>query len=385
MKAVTWQGNQKMEIRNVDDPKIVEPTDAIIRITATAICGSDLHLYHHGEAVLEKGYVVGHEPMGIVEEVGPAVKKLKKGQRVVIPFNISCGHCHFCTHEMESQCDRSNPDQLYGGLFGFGRLNGNHWGGQAEYLRVPFADSTSFIVPDNDLADEKVLFLSDILPTAYWSVQNANVKKGDTVVVLGSGPVGLFAQKFAAMAGAERVIAVDPVQHRIDKAARYNHVETYLLEDTQSAGKELYELAKGGADVIIDCVGMDGLEPVKEKAKNLVSLQSGTISPIQMAAQAVKKFGTVQITGVYMTPASSYPLQEFFMRDITVKHGQAPIVHLMPKIYEMIAAGLFDPTQIITHAMPLADAARAYEIFDKKEDKNIKVVLKPYLCSHIGE
>ncbi len=377
MKAVTWQGNQKMEIRNVDDPKIVEPTDAIIRITATAICGSDLHLYHHGEAVLEKGYVVGHEPMGIVEEVGPAVKKLKKGQRVVIPFNISCGHCHFCTHEMESQCDRSNPDQLYGGLFGFGRLNGNHWGGQAEYLRVPFADSTSFIVPDNDLADEKVLFLSDILPTAYWSVQNANVKKGDTVVVLGSGPVGLFAQKFAAMAGAERVIAVDPVQHRIDKAARYNHVETYLLEDTQSAGKELYELAKGGADVIIDCVGMDGLEPVKEKAKNLVSLQSGTISPIQMAAQAVKKFGTVQITGVYMTPASSYPLQEFFMRDITVKHGQAPIVHLMPKIYEMIAAGLFDPTQIITHAMPLADTARAYEIFDKKEDKNIKVVLKP--------
>lgn len=377
MKAVTWQGKQKMEIRNVEDPKILEPTDAIIRITATAICGSDLHLYHHGEAVLEKGYVVGHEPMGIVEEVGSAVTKLKKGQRVVIPFNISCGHCHFCLNEMESQCDRSNSDQLYGGLFGFGILNGNHWGGQAEYLRVPFADTTSFIVPDNDLADEKILFLSDILPTAYWSVQNAGVRQGDTVIVLGSGPVGLFAQKFATMAGASRVIAVDPVQHRIDKAGRYNNVETFLLEDVQNAGTDLYELTKGGADVIIDCVGMDGLEPVKEKAKNLVSLQSGTISPIQIAAKAAKKFGTVQITGVYMTPASSYPLQEFFMRDITVKHGQAPVVHLMPKIYEMIADNLFDPAQIITHAMPLADAARAYEIFDKKEDKNIKVVLKP--------
>lgn len=377
MKAVTWQGKQKMEIRNVEDPKILEPTDAIIRITATAICGSDLHLYHHGEAVLEKGYVVGHEPMGIVEEVGSAVTKLKKGQRVVIPFNISCGHCHFCLNEMESQCDRSNSDQLYGGLFGFGSLNGNHWGGQAEYLRVPFADTTSFIVPDNDLADEKVLFLSDILPTAYWSVQNAGVKQGDTVIVLGSGPVGLFAQKFATIAGASRVIAVDPVQHRIDKAGRYNNVETFLLEDVQNAGTDLYELTKGGADVIIDCVGMDGLEPVKEKAKNLVSLQSGTISPIQIAAKAAKKFGTVQITGVYMTPASSYPLQEFFMRDITVKHGQAPVVHLMPKIYDMIADNLFDPAQIITHAMPLADAARAYEIFDKKEDKNIKVVLKP--------
>ena len=377
MKAVTWQGKQKMEIRNVEDPKILEPTDAIIRITATAICGSDLHLYHHGEAVLEKGYVVGHEPMGIVEEVGSAVTKLKKGQRVVIPFNISCGHCHFCLNEMESQCDRSNSDQLYGGLFGFGSLNGNHWGGQAEYLRVPFADTTSFIVPDNDLADEKVLFLSDILPTAYWSVQNAGVKQGDTVIVLGSGPVGLFAQKFATMAGASRVIAVDPVQHRIDKAGRYNNVETFLLEDVQNAGTDLYELTKGGADVIIDCVGMDGLEPVKEKAKNLVSLQSGTISPIQIAAKAAKKFGTVQITGVYMTPASSYPLQEFFMREITVKHGQAPVVHLMPKIYEMIADNQFDPAQIITHAMPLADAARAYEIFDKKEDKNIKVVLKP--------
>ena len=278
---------------------------------------------------------------------------------------------------MESQCDNSSEDTLYGGLFGFGKMNGNHWGGQAEFLRVPFADFTSFIVPESTIPDEKVLFLSDILPTAYWSVQNAGVKKDDTVIVLGSGPVGLFAQKFAVMAGAKRVIAVDPVAHRLEKASSYNQVETFQLDDLATSADELYELTKGGADVIIDCVGMDGLEPVKEKAKNLVSLQSGTISPIQMAAKAVKKFGTVQITGVYMTPASSYPLQEFFMRNIDVKHGQAPVIHLMPKIYDMIADGLFDPSQIITHTMPLADDAKAYEIFDKKEDKNIKVVLKP--------
>lgn len=377
MRAVTWQGKQTMEVRNVEDPTIIEPTDAIIRITATAICGSDLHLYHHGGAVLEKGYVVGHEPMGIVEEVGSQVSKLKKGDRVVIPFNIGCGHCHFCTHQMESQCDNSVPDQDFGGLFGFGKLNGNYWGGQAEFLRVPFADFTSFVVPETSIPDEKVLFLSDILPTAYWSVENAGVKSGDTVIVLGSGPVGLFVQKFAAMKGAKRVIAVDPVPHRLEKAQSYNQVETYLLDDLSSSGNELFEITKGGADVIIDCVGMDGLEPAKEKAKNLVSLQSGTISPLQMAAKAIKKFGTLQVTGVYMTPASSYPLNEFFMRNISVKHGQAPVIHLMPKIYEMIANNEIDPTQIITHSMGLEQAAQAYEIFDQKADNNIKVVLKP--------
>ena len=377
MKAVTWQGKEKMEVRNVPDPQIKDSRDAIIRITATAICGSDLHLYHHGQAVLEKDYVVGHEPMGIVEEVGADVKKLKKGDRVVIPFNISCGHCHFCTHHMESQCDISNPDQIYGGLFGFGKLNGNYAGGQAEFLRVPFADTTSFIVPETTIPDEKVLFLSDILPTAYWSVLNAGVKKGDTVIVLGSGPVGLFAQKFAVMAGAKRVIAVDAVEHRLSLAKSYNGVETFDFTDSSDSGTELYELTKGGADVVIDCVGMDGVEPLKEKAKNLVSFQVGTILPIQMAAKAVKKFGTIQITGVYMTPASSYPLNELFMRDITVKHGQAPVIHLMPEIYQMIAEEKIDPTQIITHSMPLDQAAEAYEIFDKKADNNVKVVLKP--------
>lgn len=379
MRAVTWQGNEKMEVRNVPDPTIQEPTDMIVRITATAICGSDLHLYHNGKPVMEEDYVVGHEPMGIVEEVGPDVKKVKKGDRVVIPFNIGCGECHFCTHEMESQCDNSNPNPAFdnGGLFGFGKMHGNYPGGQAEFLRVPFADFTSFIVPENNLPDEKVLFLSDIVPTAYWSVENSGVKEGDTVIILGSGPVGLFAQKFAKMKGAKRVIAVDNVKHRLEHARNTNNVETVNFKDVTEVGKFLYDTTSGGADVVIDCVGMDGVMPAREKAKTLLSVQSGTISPLVTASESVKKFGTVQITGVYMTPSASFPLNDFFNRDITLKTGQAPVIHLMPKLYDMIEKNVFDPTDIITHTMPLEQAAKAYDIFDKKADQNIKVILKP--------
>lgn len=379
MRAVTWQGNEKMEVRNVPDPTIQEPTDMIVRITATTICGSDLHLYHNGKPVMEEDYVVGHEPMGIVEEVGPGVKKVKKGDRVVIPFNIGCGECHFCTHEMESQCDNSNPNPAFdnGGLFGFGKMHGNYPGGQAEFLRVPFADFTSFVVPENDLPDEKVLFLSDIVPTAYWSVESSGVKEGDTVIILGSGPVGLFAQKFAKMKGAKRVIAVDNVKHRLDHAHKTNNVETVNFKDVTEVGKFLYDTTNGGADVVIDCVGMDGVAPAKEKAKTLLSVQSGTISPLVTASESVKKFGTVQVTGVYMTPSASFPINDFFNRNVILKTGQAPVIHLMPKLYDMIEKNLFDPTDIITHTMPLEQAAQAYDIFDKKADQNIKVILKP--------
>ena len=379
MRAVTWQGNEKMEVRNVPDPTIQEPTDMIVRITATAICGSDLHLYHNGKPVMEEDYVVGHEPMGIVEEVGPGVKKVKKGDRVVIPFNIGCGECHFCTHEMESQCDNSNPNPAFdnGGLFGFGKMHGNYPGGQAEFLRVPFADFTSFVVPENDLPDEKVLFLSDIVPTAYWSVESSGVKEGDTVIILGSGPVGLFAQKFAKMKGAKRVIAVDNVKHRLDHAHKTNNVETVNFKDVTEVGKFLYDTTNGGADVVTDCVGMDGVAPAKEKAKTLLSVQSGTISPLVTASESVKKFGTVQVTGVYMTPSASFPINDFFNRNVILKTGQAPVIHLMPKLYDMIEKNVFDPTDIITHTMPLEQAAQAYDIFDKKADQNIKVILKP--------
>ncbi|WP_225743991.1 zinc-dependent alcohol dehydrogenase [Marinilactibacillus sp. Marseille-P9653] len=379
MRAVTYQGKEKMTVTTVPDPKIQEPTDAIIRVTATAICGSDLHLYHNGNMVLNDDYVVGHEPMGIVEEVGPDVKNLKVGDRIVVPFNVSCGHCHFCENDMESQCDESNrnPETDYGGLFGFGKLNGDYPGGQAEFLRVPYADQTSFKVPDNHIADEKVLFLSDIVPTAYWSVEHAGVKPGDTVIVLGSGPVGLLAQRFAKMKGAKRVIAVDRVKHRLEYSAKKIGVETLNFEEVDIPGMALKDMTHGGADVVIDCVGMDGKQRKLEKVTNLITPQMGTTSPIEMASMAVKKFGTIMLTGVYLTPATNFPINHIFARNVTLKSGQTPVPHLMPKLYEMIKNNEFDPSDIITHTMPLEDAAKGYEIFDKKEDNNIKVVLKP--------
>lgn len=377
MKAVTFQGEKAMETKNVDDPKIQENSDMIVRITASGICGSDLHLYHGG-IVPKEDYVVGHEPMGIVEEVGSDVKNLKKGDRVVIPFNIGCGECFFCNNQMESQCDNSNPHGEPGGLFGFAEDFGNHPGGQAEYLRVPYADFTSFKVPKkSELDDEQVLFLSDVIPTAYWSVEHGGVKEGDTVIILGSGPIGLMAQKFAWLKGAKRVITVDQVEHRLDHAKKTNNVETYNFKENEKIGELLHEETKGGADVVIDCVGMDGTVPPNTEFGSEDDNQFGTISPIITASQAVRKFGTVQITGVYGTEANGFPLGDFFTRNVSLKMGQAPVINIMPKLYDMIENKEFDPTDIITHRVNLDDAAIAYDIFDKKEDESIKVIFKP--------
>lgn len=382
MKAVTYQGHKNMEVREVHDPIIEESTDAIIKITASGICGSDLHLYHQGDLFMDPGFVIGHEPMGIVEEVGKDVKTLKKGDRVVIPFNIGCGDCFYCNNEMESQCDNSNPSPASwkmnnGGLFGFGGMHGNHWGGQAEYLRVPFADFSSFKVPDSDLKDEQVLFLSDVVPTAYWSVEHAGVKSGDTVIVLGCGPIGLMAQKFAKLKGAERVIAIDNVEHRLNHAKKSNGAEVYNFSKEDNIGKLLRESTRGGADVVIDCVGMDGQVAQDDLEISSNSAQRGNISPIITAAESVRKFGTIQLTGIYGTPADNYPIDLIFNRDVQVKSGQAPVIHQMPKLYEMIKNEVFDPTEIITHTMPIEDAKQAYDIFDQKKDNNIKVILKP--------
>ena len=382
MKAVTYQGHKNMEVREVNDPTIEESTDAIIKITASGICGSDLHLYHQGDLFMDPGFVIGHEPMGIVEEVGKDVKTLKKGDRVVIPFNIGCGDCFYCNNHMESQCDNSNPSPANwkmdnGGLFGFGAMHGNHWGGQAEYLRVPFADFSSFKVPDSDLKDEQVLFLSDVVPTAYWSVEHAGVKSGDTVIVLGCGPIGLMAQKFAKLKGAERVIAIDNVEHRLNHAKKFNGAEVYNFSKEDNIGKLLRENTRGGADVVIDCVGMDGQVAQDDLEISSNSAQRGNISPIITAAESVRKFGTIQLTGIYATPADNFPIDLIFNRDVQIKSGQAPVIHQMPKLYEMIKNEVFDPTEIITHTMPLEEAKQAYDIFDQKKDNNIKVILKP--------
>ncbi|WP_313799346.1 zinc-dependent alcohol dehydrogenase [Cytobacillus sp.] len=377
MKAVTYHGPKNILIDNVEEPAIEKNDDIIVKITSTAICGSDLHLYQ-GNMPLPPGYVIGHEPMGIVDEVGSEVTKVKKGDRVVIPFNVACGHCVYCKQDLTSQCDNSNPYYDSGGYFGYSEKYGNYPGGQAEYLRVPFGNYTPFVIPEScELEDESLLFLSDVLPTAYWSVIHGGVKKGDTVIILGCGPVGLMAQKFAWMQGAERVIAVDYLDYRMHHAKRTNHVEVFEFTKYPDMGEHLKEITHGGADVVIDCVGMDGKKSPLEFLEQKFKLQGGTLGPIQLATKAVKKAGTVQMTGVYGGNYNLFPLGAFFARNITLKMGQAPVIPFMPILYEMIKNKVFDPTDIITHKLPLDKASHGYHIFNSHEDDCIKVVLKP--------
>lgn len=379
MKAVTFQGAKDIQVKEVEDPKLQMKDDIIVRITSTAICGSDLHIYQ-GALPAQKDYVIGHEPMGIVEEVGPEVTKVKKGDRVVLPFNISCGHCYYCEHDMESQCDNSNRNEDIdtGGYFGFTERYGNYPGGQAEFLRVPYGNFMPFVIPEScELEDEAVLFMSDVLPTAYWSVENAGVKKGDTVVVLGCGPIGLMAQKFAWMKGAKRVIAVDNLPYRLNRAKSMNKVEIFNFDEYNNMGSYLKEITSGGADVVIDCVGMDGKKSVVEAVEQKLKLQGGTLSAIDIGLNAVRKFGTIQLTGVYGSKYNMFPLGNIFERNINLKMGQAPVIHLMPKMFDMITAKEFDPTEIISHKIPLEQASEAYKIFNDHEDECVKVVLKP--------
>ncbi|MFJ9384016.1 zinc-dependent alcohol dehydrogenase [Peribacillus sp. NPDC101481] len=379
MKAVTFQGAKDIQVKQVEDPKLQQKDDIIVRVTSTAICGSDLHIYQ-GALPTHKDYVIGHEPMGIVEEVGPEVTKVKKGDRVVLPFNISCGHCYYCEHDMESQCDNSNPNEAVdtGGYFGFTKRYGNYPGGQAEYLRVPYGNFMPFVIPEScELEDEALLFMSDVLPTAYWSVENAGVKKDDTVVVLGCGPIGLMAQKFAWMKGAKRVIAIDNLPYRLNKAKQMNKVEAYNFDEYNDMGSYIKEITSGGADVVIDCVGMDGKKSTIEAIEQKLKLQGGTLSAIEIALNAVRKFGTIQLTGVYGSKYNMFPLGNLFERNINLKMGQAPVIHYMPKLFDKITAGEFDPTEIISHKVPLEKASEAYQIFNDHEDECIKVVLKP--------
>ena len=379
MKAVTYQGAKDVEVKEVENAKIEKADDILVRITSTAICGSDLHIYR-GALPARKDYVIGHEPMGIVEEVGPSVTNVKKGDRVIIPFNVSCGECFYCQHDMESQCDNSNENPAIdtGGYFGFTERYGDHPGGQAELLRVPYGNFLPFKIPEScELEDESLLFLSDVLPTAYWSVENAGVKKGDTVAVLGSGPIGLIVQKFAWMKGASRVIAVDPVSYRLEHAKRTNNVEIYNPDEIDNMGLYIREITKGGVDVVIDCVGMDGKMNMREKVEQKLKLSGGTTSAIEIGKDAVKKYGTIQLTGIYGMQYNMFPLGNMFERNISVKMGQAPVVHYMPMLYNMIVNGEIDPTDIITHKMSLDDASEAYKLFHDHEDNSIKFVLKP--------
>ncbi|UCZ52600.1 glutathione-dependent formaldehyde dehydrogenase [Bacillus shivajii] len=378
MKAVTYQGIKDVKVKEVPDPVIEKKDDILVRITSTAICGSDLHLVHGMVPNFHKDYIIGHEPMGIVEETGPEVTRVKKGDRVIIPFNIACGQCFFCQNELESQCDNANPHGQSGAYFGYSETFGGYPGGQAELLRVPYGNFVPFLVPeDAEMEDEKLLFLSDIIPTAWWGVEQAQVGPGDTVIVLGCGPVGLLAQKFAWMKGAKRVIAVDYVQYRLEHAKQSNNVEVLDFTKIDEPGTYLKEITKGGADAVIDCVGMDGKKTAVEMVETALKLQGGTMGPIQIASQCVRKGGSVSIVGVYGTRYNMFPLGDFFSRNITLKMGQAPVIHFIPELYKKIKNEEFNPTDIITHQLPLERAAFGYDVFDEKHDNCIKVVLKP--------
>ncbi|MCY8465715.1 zinc-dependent alcohol dehydrogenase [Bacillus atrophaeus] len=378
MKAVTYQGIKDIRVKEVKAPEIKKSDDIIVKLTTTAICGSDLHLIHGMIPNFPEDYIIGHEPMGIVEEAGPDVHKVKKGDRVIIPFNVSCGECFFCKNQLESQCDNSNANGEMGAYFGYSDTTGGYPGGQAEYMRVPYANFTPFRIPDDcEVEDEKLVLLSDAMSTAYWSVDNAGVKKGDTVIILGCGPVGLLAQKFAWLKGAERVIAVDYIDYRLQHAKRTNNVEIVNFENEQNTGSYLKEMTQGGADVVIDCVGMDGkMSPLEFLATGL-KLHGGAMGALVMAAQAVRKCGTIQVTGAYGMRYNAFPFGDIFQRNVNIRTGQAPVIHYMPYLYNLIAEGKVDPGDIITHVLPLDQAKKGYEVFDTKTDGAIKVLLKP--------
>ncbi len=389
MKALCWQGKKSVRVENVPDPQILNPRDAIIKLTTTAICGSDLHLYDGYIPTMEQGDILGHESMGEVVEIGSAVKNLKKGERVVIPFTISCGECFFCKKELWSLCDNSNPnartaEALYGfspsGLFGYSHMLGGYAGGQAEYLRVPFADVGAFKIPDG-IPDEKVLFLSDIFPTGYMAAENCGIEPGDTVAVWGCGPVGQFAIKSAYMLGAEHVIAIDDVPERLQMAEEHGKA-TPLNFAEEEVFDRLKEMTGGrGPDRCIDAVGMEahGTSPdaILDRVKAAAFLATDRPHVLRQAINACRKGGTVSVPGVYGGVLDKIPFGAVVSKALTIKSGQTHVHKYMQPLLDRIQKGDIDPSFVITHSMSLDDAAYGYEIFSKKQDHCIKVVLKP--------
>jgi threonine dehydrogenase-like Zn-dependent dehydrogenase len=388
MKAVCWQGTNNVQVETVPDPKILNPRDAIVKITTTAICGSDLHLYDGFIPTMEKGDILGHEFMGEVVELGSAVKNVKVGDRVVVPFPIACGNCFFCQQKLTSLCDNSNPnawiaEKIMGyspsGLFGYSHMLGGYAGGQAEYARVPFADVGLFKIPDG-LTDEQVVFLTDIFPTGYMAAENCDIKTGDVVAIWGCGPVGQFAIRSAKMLGAERVIAIDRVPERL-QMAKEGGAEVLNFEEVE-VGEALKEMTGGrGPDAVMDAVGMEahgmGLEGFYDKAKQAVRLETDRPHVLRQAIVACRKGGTVSIPGVYGGFVDKMPMGAAMNKGLTFKMGQTHVHRYLRPLIERIQNGEIDPSFVITHTLPLEQAPQGYEIFKHKQDNCIKIVLKP--------
>lgn len=378
-----------MRVENVPDPKILNPKDAIVRITSTAICGSDLHLYNGFIPTMEKGDIVGHEFMGEVVEVGSAVEQVKAGDRIVVPFPISCGSCYFCQQTMFSLCENTNPnaplaEKMFGhstaGIFGYSHLTGGYAGGQAEYARVPFVDTDHVKVPES-LDDEKVLFLSDILPTGYMAAENCDIQPGDTIAVWGCGPVGQFAIKSAYLLGAERVIAIDRIPARLKMASEKAGAEVINYEE-KDVYDTLMEMTGGrGPDGCIDAVGLEAhggkFEYAYDRMKQAMMLESDRPIALRQAIMACRKGGTVSIPGVYGGLVDKFPLGALMQKGLNIRTGQTHVQRYMKPLLARIEKGEIDPSFVITHRMKLDEAPEGYKIFNDKQDECIKIVLKP--------
>ncbi|HWF46959.1 MAG TPA: zinc-dependent alcohol dehydrogenase [Bryobacteraceae bacterium] len=390
MRANCWIGTQDVRVEQVPDPKILNQQDVIVKITSTAICGSDLHLYNGYVPSMESGDILGHEFMGEVVEVAPGVQKLKKGDRVVVPFPIACGRCFACQHGLFSVCENSNPnaglaEKMWGhspsGVFGYSHLLGGYAGGQAEYARVPFADVGPIKIPDG-LADEQVLFLSDIFPTGYMGAEMCNIQPGDTIAVWGCGPVGQFAMKSAYLLGAERVIGIDRFPERLRMAREKTGAETLNYEEV-SVLEALKDMTGGrGPDACIDAVGMEahtpGLIGAYDKAKQAMHLETDRPIALREAILACRNGGTVSIIGVYGGLIDKFPIGSLMNRSLTIRTGQCHVQRYLQPLLERIQKGEIDPGFVITHRLPLEEAPHGYAMFKEKQDNCIKIVLKPH-------
>ncbi len=390
MRALCWFGKHDVRVETVDDPKILNPRDAIVRITATAICGSVLHLYNAFMPTLLQGDILGHEFMGEIVEVGPEVKKLKVGDRVVVPFTIACGNCYFCKSDLWSLCDNTNPNAWIAegmmgfspsGLFGYTHMLGGYAGGQAEFARVPHADVGCLPIPEG-VDDEKVLFLSDIFPTGYMAAENCDIKPGDVIAVFGCGPVGQFAIQSAFLLGAEKVIAIDRFPERLAMAARSSRAITVDYEEHDDIVEVLKELTGGrGPDGVIDAVGMEAtghtIGELYDEVKQSLKMATDRPNVLRQAIVACRKGGVVSIPGVYGGLLDKIPFGAAMNKGLTFRTGQTHMMKYMRPLLERVQRNEIDPSFVITHRLPLEEAPRAYDIFDKKQENCIKVVLKP--------